>query len=179
MSITNLMLLGFLMEKPMNAYEIKKEVENRNLTWWIKGSSPSIYRNINALSAKGYIDGEVVREGEMPEKTIYTINNKGITYFNEMMEQYSCNPPKIYLDFTAVISNIGKIDTEIGKQRIMDLYSYFKNAKEILEKLETKYTPYQAKAVIQLSEKMYDLICEWLEQFYKDYFGAAFPNAKI
>lgn len=73
MSIINLMLLGFLMEKPMNAYEIKKEVENRNLTWWIKGSSPSIYRNINNLSAKGYINGKVVRDGEMPEKTVYTI----------------------------------------------------------------------------------------------------------
>lgn len=174
MSVINLMLLGFLMEKPMNAYEIKKEVENRNLTWWIKGSSPSIYRNVNSLYAKGYVNGKVIREGEMPEKTIYTINEQGKKYFSELMEKYSLTPPQIYLDFTAVISNINKLDKSEGKQRVKDLYNSFAHTNEILKSIENTFKPYHAKAVIQLSERMYGLFCEWLQEFYQEYFEESF-----
>ena len=174
MSIINLMLLGFLMEKPMNAYKIKKEVENRNLTWWIKGSSPSIYLNINNLSAKGYINGKVVRDGEMPEKTVYTINEVGKNYFNELMEKYSLTPPQIYLDFTAVISNIGKLDKATGKQRIREMYNSFLHTNSVLKSVEDVFKPYQAKAVINLSERMYDLFCAWLQEFYENYYKEPF-----
>lgn len=177
MSIMNLMLLGFLMEKPMNPYEIKKEVENRNLSWWIKGSAPSIYRNVNTLAGKGYIDGKAVREGEMPEKTVYTINDKGRLYFKSLMEQYSAAPPQIYLDFTAVIANISKVDQAEGKQSLKALHASFTCSKGILESIEKQFDPYQAKSVIQLSRKMYDLLCQWLRQFYEEYYGTDFDES--
>ena len=165
MSIINLMLLGFLLEKPMNAYEIKKTVENRNLTWWIKGSSPSIYRNVHALATKGYLDGEVVREGEMPEKTIYTINEKGRQYFQELMWQYASTPPPVYLDFTAVLSHIGKVDQTTGEQLINALIAAFTQNLSALESIEGHFAPYQAKAIIQLSQQMNALFCHWLTDF--------------
>jgi Predicted transcriptional regulators len=173
MSVINLMLLGFLMEKPMNAYEIKKEVENRNLTWWIKGSSPSIYRNVNNLSNKGYIDGKVVREGEMPEKTIYTINANGKQYFSELMKKYSNEPPQVYFDFAAVISNIGKVDQETGKLLIDNLCSAFDKNRSILKSVENNYKPIQAKSVVQLAEEMYDLFCVWLKKLEEE----LYPNS--
>lgn len=171
MSVVDLMLLGFLQEKPMNAYEIKKEVEQKNLVRWIKMSSPSIYRNISALADKGYIDGEIVREGEMPEKTIYTINGKGKSYFLHLMEQYSKAPPKIYLDFTAIISNLNHVDSETGQKLLDDLYRTFKETKEILSTIESSYNRYQAKAVTQLNQQMYDLFCTWLKNFKEEYYG--------
>lgn len=174
MSIMNLMLLGFFMEKPMNAYEVKKQVDYRNLTWWIKSSSPSIYRNINTLAAKGYIDGEIVRDGQLPEKTIYTINECGKAHFYELMKQFSSAPPPIFLDFTAIISNINKVDKETGQQLIRELYLSFASARDILLPLENQYSPYHAKAVIQLSQNMYDTICKWLQQFYVEYFHTPF-----
>lgn len=171
MSIINLMLLGFFMEKPMNAYEIKKEVENRNLTWWIKGSSPSIYRNINGLAEKGYVDGKVIREGEMPEKTIYTINERGKHYFYDLIQKFSEEPPNIYLDFTAIISNIGKVNSEMGQQLIANLILSFEKNTEILKSIESQYAPIQAKAIIHLSEEMYDLFCDWLQKLKKELYG--------
>ena len=81
MSTVDLMLLGVLTKKPMNAYEMKKEMEIRNIQYWIKISSPSIYKNLVKLYKQGYIDGKTVRDGEMPEKTIYSINEKGREYF--------------------------------------------------------------------------------------------------
>ena len=171
MSVVDLMLLGFLQDKPMNAYEIKKEVEKKNLVWWIKMSSPSIYRNISALSDKGYIDGEIVRDGEMPEKTIYTINEKGKKYFLRLMEQYAKTPPKIYLDFTAIISNLNHVDKEAGGEMLDSLYQTFQETKKILSTIENSYERAQAKAVTQLNQQMYDLFCDWLENFKKEYYG--------
>lgn len=179
MSIVDLMLLGFLKEKPMNAYEIKKTAEQRNLTWWIKISYPSMYRNINKLAEKDYIDGEVVKEGEMPEKTIYTINEKGEEYFIELMEKYSKQPESIYIDFTAVISNLGKVDKETGEQMIDDLYLQFFKTKKVMQTVETAYDKYQAKAVLQLNVKMYELFCSWLEEFKENFYGSIINKEEI
>lgn len=176
MSIINLMLLGFLMEKPMNAYEIKKEVESRNVSRWIKGSSPSIYRNVNHLATKGYIDGKVMRNKGMPEKTVYTINERGKNHFNELMARYACTPPQTYLDFTAVIANLNKVDKAMGQQCIKELYASFLQTSRILHKVEDTFTPQQAKAIIQLSDKMHVLFCEWLKEFYEDYYKEPFSN---
>ena len=173
MSVVDLMLLGFLHDKPMNAYEIKKEVESKNLVWWIKMSSPSIYRNISALSDKGYIDGETVREGEMPEKTIYTINQKGRAYFSQLMEQYANNPPKIYLDFTATISNLNHVDSETGQRILDNLYHTFRETQKILAAIENSYDRYQAKVVTQLNQQMYDLFCNWIAKFKEEFYGTS------
>lgn len=138
-------------------------------------SSPSIYRNISALADKGYIDGEIVREGEMPEKTIYTINEKGNDYFLHLMEQYAKTPPKIYLDFTAIISNLNHVDRESGEKMLDDLYQTFQETKEILSAIESSYDRHQAKAVTQLNQQMYDLFCNWLKSFKEEYYGQE-PN---
>lgn len=52
----------------------------------------------------------------MPEKTIYMINAKGEAYFLELMEKYSRHPANIYIDFTAVISNLGKVEKKSGNK---------------------------------------------------------------
>lgn len=176
MSVVDLMLLGFLHDRPMNAYEVKKEVESKNLVWWIKMSSPSIYRNIIALAERGYIDGEIVRDGEMPEKTIYTINDKGREYFVQLIQQYAKKPPKIYLDFTATISNLNHVDSETGKQVIDDLYYTFRETQKILKAIENSYERYQAKAVTQLNEQMYELFCNWLKKFKEDTYGQSIQD---
>lgn len=179
MSVVDLMLLGFLKEKPMNAYEIKKTAEQRNLTWWIKVSYPSMYRNINKLADRGYIDGEVVREGEMPEKTIYTINAKGEAYFHELMARYSKQPESIYIDFTAVISNLNKVNKETGEQMINDLYLQFFKTKKIMQAIEDTYDKYEAKAVLQLNVQMYELFCSWLEEFKENFYCSTINEEEI
>ena len=68
-----IMILGALIERPMSAYEMDKTLEERNVRRWIRISSPSVYRNVIRLCDEGYADGVVVKEGEMPEKTVYTI----------------------------------------------------------------------------------------------------------
>lgn len=178
MSTIDLMLLGVLVQKPMNAYEVKKEMENRSIQNWIKISSPSIYKNFLKLYKEGYIDGKVVREGEMPEKTIYSINDKGRKYFRRLMQQYSENPGKVYLDFCAFIANLQSTDAETGLKMIDQLR---KSLAVKRDSVKDQFTAehkdsFYATAIIELYSQMYELFCNWIEKFRKGYMEKSAPS---
>ena len=59
----------------MSAYDIQKLVEYRNISKWVKISTPSIYKKAIQLEEKGLIRGEIVKEGKMPEKVIYSLTD--------------------------------------------------------------------------------------------------------
>ena len=44
MATIDLIVLGILKEEPMGAYDIQKLVEYRNISKWVKISTPSIYK---------------------------------------------------------------------------------------------------------------------------------------
>lgn len=172
MSTVDLMLLGALMEKPMNAYEMKKNMEFRNIQSWVKISSPSIYKNLITLSKNGYLDSEIVKEGEMPEKTIYSINEKGRTYFMDMMEKYSQEPGRIYIDFAAFVANIHNVEPAVGLEMIKKLQSQLaEGGKAIKSNIDTKKesVPFHAFAILELYDKMYSLFSDWTENLAKDF----------
>ena len=172
MSTVDLMLLGALMEKPMNAYEMKKNMEARNIKAWVKISSPSIYKNLVALNRKGYLDDEVVKEGEMPEKTIYSINEKGRNYFLSIMDKYSKEPEKIYIDFVAFVANLCNVEPAMGLQMIQNLRSNLSKEREYIQyNIEAKkeFVPFYAFSILELYDKMYSLFYEWSEEIVHEF----------
>ena len=72
-----LLLLGFIAERPLNPYEIKKLFAHLNVDRWFPIGSSSIYAAIKALVKKDYVAGEKIKSCNMPEKTIYSITAKG------------------------------------------------------------------------------------------------------
>lgn len=167
MSTVDLMLLGALMDKSMNAYEMKKDMEARNIRSWVKISSPSIYKNLVILSRKGYLDDKMVKEGEMPEKTVYSINEKGRDYFLQMMEGYAEEPGKIYIDFAAFVANLHHVEPDIGFEMIKNLMSKLEEERErIRANMEEKKeaAAYYAISILELYDKMYALFCEWSQE---------------
>lgn len=171
MSTIDLMLLGVLTQRPLNAYEMKKEMEHRSIQDWIKISSPSIYKNFLKLYREGYVDGKVVREGEMPEKTIYSINDKGRKYFMRLMQKYSENPGRIYIDFCAFMSNLQNVDHKTGLRMIERLQeSLILKRDSVNDQLQRgDGVSFYGSAVIDLYSRMYGLFCEWIEKFRKEY----------
>jgi DNA-binding PadR family transcriptional regulator len=167
MSAVDLMLLGSLMDQPMNAYELKKRMENAKVSNWVKISSPAIYKNLVRLHQRGYLDAQVVREGEMPEKTIYTVNEKGRRYFHRTMESYSEKPGFVYIDFTAFISNLRHLEKPDAERMLAELqnklYAKMKYMELVLQEEGGKSG--EAKAIIELYVKMYALFYQWACDF--------------
>jgi DNA-binding PadR family transcriptional regulator len=168
MSAVDLMLLGSLIDHPMNAYELKKRMENADVKNWVKISSPAVYKNLVQLYKRGYLDAQVVREGEMPEKTIYTINEKGCQYFQRIMETYSEKPGFVYIDFTAFISNLHRLEKPVAEKMLMKLqnklYAKMKHMELVLQQEGGKSG--EAKAIIELYVQMYTLFYHWVCDFH-------------
>ena len=70
MATIDLIVLGMLKSQDLSAYDIQKLVEYRNISKWVKVSTPSIYKKVLQLEEKGMIEGTAVKEGKMPEKAV-------------------------------------------------------------------------------------------------------------
>lgn len=53
MATIDLIVLGMLKKEPLSAYDIQKLVEYRNISRWVKISTPSIYKKSNSVRRKG------------------------------------------------------------------------------------------------------------------------------
>lgn len=167
MSTVNMILLGLLMKQPSNAYEIKKILEFRNVKAWTKLSSPAIYKNLLKLNQAGFIDGEIVKEGSMPEKTIYTINEKGKAYFFELMQHCAKEPGMVYIEFASFIMNLNAVDKQVGTEMVEQLHT---NVKErlagIKRQMDLKGEASEfALSIIDLHIRMYEVFDTWFDDF--------------
>lgn len=116
MATIDLIVLGMLKEEPLSAYDIQKLVEYRNISRWVKISTPSIYKKVIQLEHKGYITGSTVKEGKMPEKAVYSLTEAGEIEFEKLIMEIAAKPVQIFLDFNAVIVNLPSLPIE--KQQV-------------------------------------------------------------
>ena len=106
MATIDLIVLGMLKKKALSAYDIQKLVKYRNISRWVRISTPSIYKKVIQLEEKGLVRGTVVQEGKMPGKVVYSLTPRGEQEFDRLMLELSGKPVEIYLDLNAVIVNL-------------------------------------------------------------------------
>lgn len=134
MATIDLIVLGMLTRGPMSAYEIQKLVEYRNISKWVKISTPSIYKKAIQLEEKGLIKGKIIKEGKMPEKSVYSLTETGKKEFERLMFEISSKPIHIFLDFNAVIVNLESLPLEKQKICLADIAANVQILKNSLEK---------------------------------------------
>lgn len=133
MAAIDLIVLGMLKKESMSAYDIQKLVEYRNISKWVKISTPSIYKKTIQLEEKGLIRGTVVKEGKMPEKAVYSLTEAGEKEFERLMREIASNPIHIFLDFNAVIVNLDSLPPETRKSCVAEIQKNVKQLKAYLE----------------------------------------------
>jgi DNA-binding PadR family transcriptional regulator len=87
MTKNDLVILGLLKEQPMYGYQIKHQIQFRELDHWAQVSLPSIYNTLNRLQKKGYIVAHQERVGKTPERTVYRITPKGEIQLARLVEK--------------------------------------------------------------------------------------------
>ena len=110
MSTIDLIILGSLYQSPKSAYELQKQIEDRHLARWVKIGSYTVYNKVIQYEKKGFVLSETKKNGNMPEKTVYTLTSSGKTKFLELMSEFSAGETRIFLDFNAVIVNMSLLD---------------------------------------------------------------------
>ena len=167
MATIDLIVLGMLKKEPLSAYDLQKLVEYRNISKWVKISTPSIYKKVIQLEEKGYISSHIEKEGKMPEKSVYSLTEKGKQQFEKLMLEISCKPINIFLDFNAVIVNLDSLPIEKQKSCLSNIEENVKILKSyldenILAKENIPEIPETGMAVLQQQLILAQAIETWI-----------------
>ena len=73
----DLVLLGLILEKQRSGYDIITEVRARELDRWANLSTSTVYNRLATLEKHGDIEGHTVRDGNRPERMVFSITEKG------------------------------------------------------------------------------------------------------
>ena len=167
MATVDLIVLGMLKKEPMSAYDIQKLVEYRNISKWVKISTPSIYKKAVQLEKKGLIKGKVIKEGKMPEKSVYSLTDAGEKEFERQMFEIASKPIHIFLDFNAVIVNLDSLPPEKQnvcltdiEDNIQTLKTYLKDNLQVKENLPE--IPMTGLAVLKQQLVLAEAIEAWI-----------------
>ncbi len=79
------MLLGLIYEKPLNAYEIIKLLNYMNVKWWFNIADSTVYSTLKTLEKKELIKGITEKVGNMPDRTVYSLSEKGKDEFQNTL----------------------------------------------------------------------------------------------
>ena len=172
MATIDLIVLGMLKRESMSAYDIQKLVEYRNISKWVKISTPSIYKKVIQLEEKGLITSRTEKVGKMPEKAVYSLTDAGNEEFERLMIEISCKPINIFLDFNAVIVNLESMAKEQQRECLNHIESNINVLKSYLEenismKENAPDIPATGMAVLHQQFLLVQTIEEWIATLKK------------
>lgn len=167
MAAIDLIVLGMLKKKPMGAYDIQKLVEYRNISKWVKISTPSVYKKAIQLEQKGFLKSHIVKDGKMPEKAVYSLTDAGEKEFERLMLEIAARPIRIFLDFNAVIVNLDSLPPKIRKTCMASIEKNVETMKSCLEenireKENVPEIPETGMAVLRQQYVLAEAIMTWI-----------------
>lgn len=170
MSNIDLVLLGLIKQKSQSAYDIKKNIEYRNIPRWVRISEQSIYKKVLQLESKEYIVSHKEhkeKEGNMPDKAVYTITDKGNDYFNRLMNDISNYDVSLYLDFNIIITNLDLVDDEQKKILVSNIKSKILELKELLNERQShrQHIPNVGKQMFKQQLALVETLEKWIIDF--------------
>jgi len=173
MATIDLIVLGMLKKESLSAYDIQKLVEYRNISKWVKISTPSIYKKVIQLEEKGLLQSVPVKEKNMPEKAVYSLTASGELEFERLMREISAQPIRIFLDFNAVIVNLDSLSPEMQASCISSIEKNVKVLKAYLEenfreKENAPEIPETGMAVLQQQLILAESIETWISSLKKN-----------
>ena len=169
MATIDLIVLGILKKESLSAYDIQKIVEYRNISKWVKISTPSIYKKVIQLEKKGFMKGDIVKEGNMAEKTGYSLTEQGEKQFEKLMLEIASKPVRIFLDFNAVIVNLDSLPKEKQKSCLTEIENNMKTLKGYIEenvslKEHLPEIPKTGMAVLEQQLILAQALETWIEE---------------
>ncbi len=169
MATIDLIVLGMLKNESLSAYDIQKLIEYRNISDWVKISTPSIYKKVIQLKKKGLIESTTVQGENKADKVIYSITEEGKTVWKELMDEISRKPIHFFLDFNAVIVNLQNLDYVEQKNYLQQMEMGIEELKrELLTSYEEKKNldeiPKTGLAVLKQQMILADAISSWIHE---------------
>ena len=168
MSAIDLVILGMLKKKPMGAYELQKLVEYRSISKWVKISTPSIYKKVLQLEENGFVTSRFERDGNMPEKAVYSLTDEGKKEFERLMLDLSRRPVRLFLDCNAVAVNLDSMPKKKRQECVQNIRQSVQElkaelAEHLAQKKDAPDVPAAGMAVLRQQLLLADALAQWAE----------------
>ena len=100
-----LAVLSYLTQKPMHPYELSRTLRDNGDARSIKFNHGSLYMVVQQLQKAGFVtELETNREGQRPERTVYTLTDAGRAELRDWMRELVEEPDHEYPRFVAALS---------------------------------------------------------------------------
>lgn len=167
MSSIDLVILGIVLENPQSAYDIQKDVEYHHLSRWTKISVPSIYRKVLQLNEQGYLQSDIVKGDKFADKAVYSITDKGRSYFEQLMNTYANEKVSLLFDFNVVVTNLNKMDRERALELVQQLRNNITASAKANDGYAANYAniPLVGRTIFDQQRLLYRSLLEWLDAF--------------
>ena len=137
MKKNEIIILGLLLEKDMYGYEIFQTVKERHMEFWIKVSMSSLYKTLENLEKRAYIEVKQEKVGKTPQRNIYSVTDKGKKRLNANLKEiinkvfYHEHPMELTISFIYGIENEEAV--KLLEKRLKQVEENIYHINEILE----------------------------------------------
>jgi len=172
LSNIDLIILGFLLEEPMSAYDLACAVEERHASKLVKISAPTVYKNCLRLFSQGFITVQPAQESDHSEKAIYVIAKKGRERFVQLMTHFSSEIEPFFLNCNAALYHLEKLDKRDGLKMLESLHDAISKRKAWIiqhEKEEVAQLPFPNRAIVKQYRMVLTTLCEWSAETLREY----------
>ena len=129
------------MDRPKHGYDIKCQIQDE-LSPFIGLKIKSIYYPLKKMEKSGLIKKEAGKEGNWPEKIVYSITAKGKKRFDELIERSLLSIDRPYFQMNLSLYFLSYVNKEEAKRRLKTRIVLLKKVRqhliESLEKTKTK-----------------------------------------
>jgi len=172
MSVVDLVILGFLLKEPRNAYALAQMIEAQQLARLLKISRPVVYKSCKRLNNAKLLKSKIVRDSEAPEKILYAVNSKGKKHFYDLMHYFSSRINPFHFESNSFIWNLyhceyqeGLIMLESLKQELTAMLAWLR----IHEKEDVVKATFCVRMVVKQYRMVLVAMVGWINETIDEY----------
>ncbi len=166
-SIIDLTILGFIQRAPLSAYDLANLLVKAEVEMVVKISKPAVYKNVQRLLERGFLEGRITKTRRWPEKRICSITTKGGDYFRELMVHFAAQPVRYQFDLNAVALFLTQLPREEGAPLLETMRTGLDEQRRSLEWLLARQDAVtdSGRAVTELQQQLNDTLVKWVRNF--------------
>lgn len=131
-------ILGIIQDHPVNAYELIKMMSRFQLKDWYEIADSTVYATLKSLEKKEYISGKIQRDGNMPDKTVYSLTLSGEEKLKETLKVFLSRFDYDLVPFMIASFFVNIIGTKSALLCLQERLSYLeKNKTGLLAQVQT------------------------------------------
>ncbi len=158
----DLLVLGFLLARPMHGYEIRQALKNDGVEVWFEISTAAIYYSLNKLHRLGHI-AEAHSRGVSGDRTIYHVTGSGREQFFADMRGLLASREPVRTEYDLGISMLNRMPQDqvepLLKVRVEFLETWIA---DLESRLSAPTTQPLLRTILQHSVDTAQLDIDWL-----------------